>query len=193
MPDAVRAFIFATPSAQNVIFNLKTATSKEHMIVVTPTAGIVEGQKAVGIAMEKIGIISVAPHIALWQGAREAVFMTKQTVVGLGGFAWQAFRGEANLKQISGPVGIASMVGTARNLGFAYLISLTALISINLAVLNLVPFPALDGGRILFVIIEAVRRKRITPRIANICNLVGFIILMSLMLIITVKDVLHLF
>jgi len=90
-------------------------------------------------------------------------------------------------------VGIAGMVGQASSMGLSYLFGFIAMISINLAMLNLVPFPALDGGRVLFVLIEVVIRKKIKPAIANWTNMIGFGLLIALMLFITYKDILKLF
>ena len=84
------------------------------------------------------------------------------------------------------------MVGEARNLGASYLFGFIALISINLAVLNVIPFPALDGGRVLFVLIEVIIRKKIKPAIANWANGIGFALLIGLMIFITYKDILKL-
>ena len=71
--------------------------------------------------------------------------------------------------------------------------SFAAFISINLAVINIIPFPALDGGRLLFVAIEAVRRKAINPKIANALNGFGFVLLILLMLVVTYKDIVKMF
>jgi len=106
---------------------------------------------------------------------------------------FDAFKGEAELKNVAGPVGIVGLVGDAAESGFVSVIMFTAFISINLAVLNLLPFPALDGGRLLFILIEVVTRRNINPKVANILNLVGFLILIGLMIVITVSDIGKLF
>ena len=103
------------------------------------------------------------------------------------------FKGQADLNQVSGPVGIVGLVGDASQFGLVYLLGFTAFISLNLAVLNLIPFPALDGGRLLFVLIEGVTRKTIKPAVANTLNAVGFALLILLMIIVTVSDVIKLF
>lgn len=161
--------------------------------VVTPDDGIIEGRKAVGISMDMIGILSLPVHIALWEGAKTTASLTKLVAVGLGSFVFDAFRGASDLSQVTGPVGIVGLVGDASKLGFIYLISFTAFISINLAVINLVPFPALDGGRLLFVIIESVKRSPISPKISNAMNAVGFFLLVGLMIFVTIHDVIKLF
>jgi len=81
------------------------------------------------------------------------------------------------------------VVGDAYRFGIIYLLSFTALISINLAVINLVPFPALDGGRLLFLAIEKIKGSRIKPSIANIVNAIGFFLLIILMIVVTYNDI----
>ncbi len=107
-------------------------------------------------------------------------------------FFGQIFTGKAQFSDVAGPVGIAGLVGDATRLGLVYLISFTALISINLAVINLIPFPALDGGRVLFVIIEKIKGSAIKPQVANVINSVGFLLLILLMIVITYHDILRL-
>jgi regulator of sigma E protease len=99
------------------------------------------------------------------------------------------FNGKSSLKSVTGPVGIASMVGDAAKLGFNYLLMFTAVISINLGIINIMPFPALDGGRILFVLIETIIRRPIRPSIANTINTIGFGLLMLLIVIVTYRDI----
>jgi regulator of sigma E protease len=90
-------------------------------------------------------------------------------------------------------VGLVGHVGEAAKFGFTNLLTFTALISLNLAVINLIPFPALDGGRLLFVAIEGITRRRINVKFVNILNVVGFALLMLLMISVTVSDVVKLF
>ena len=103
------------------------------------------------------------------------------------------FTGNADLNQISGPVGTTAAIGQSVQLGLDSLLLIVALISINLGIVNLLPFPALDGGRILFLAIEAVRRKPMSQKVEYSINAAGLILLLTLMLVITVKDVIQLF
>ncbi len=112
--------------------------------------------------------------------------------MGLGQFFWKAITLRADLSQVSGPVGIAGAVGTAYSEGFAQLLSIAAIISINLAIINLLPIPALDGGRLLFVIIESITRRPIKPSFAAAVNGVGFALLVLLMVVVTGHDILKL-
>jgi regulator of sigma E protease len=119
--------------------------------------------------------------------------MIRETAVGLYTFIVNIFHGTANFADVAGPIGIAGIVGDAAGLGFTYLIMITALISINLGVINLIPFPALDGGRTLFVLIEGLIRRRISMKFTNVVNTVGFILLMILMVVVTYKDIAKIF
>ena len=108
-------------------------------------------------------------------------------------FIGSLFTLDANLNQVSGPVGTASMIGESASLGLSSLMLMIALISINLGIMNLLPFPALDGGRILLLFIEAIRRKPLSPKVEMAMNGVGLMILMGLMLVVTLKDIIGLF
>ena len=168
-----------------------TATSSR-LIKVEAKEGVVSGRKALGIGMDMVGTVKLPFFTAFAQGAKLTVYMVKDTAIGLWDFAYNAFRGKGDFSQLTGPVGIVGLVGEAQKLGIIYLLSFTAFISINLAVINLIPFPALDGGRLLFVAIEAVSRRKIPVKVANALNTIGFLILILLMIVISVKDVIRL-
>jgi regulator of sigma E protease len=159
---------------------------------ITPVSGLAPNGAAIGIYMDLVGILQLPLHKALWEGAIKTYQYTEMTAVGIYTFLMGAIMGQGDFSQVTGPVGIVNAVGDAANVGFANLLLFTALISINLAVINVIPFPALDGGRLLFIGIEAVMRRQITPVIANTFNLVGFALLMLLMLAVTWHDVANL-
>ena len=92
-----------------------------------------------------------------------------------------------------GPVGIANELGGARTFGFGYILSFAALISLNLAVLNILPFPALDGGRLFVVLIEAIIRRPLPKKTIQIIHTIGFLLLLGLILLLTFKDIIKLF
>jgi regulator of sigma E protease len=165
-------------------------------VVLTPMqgiAGISAGSYAIGIAMDNAATLSLPPLLAAKEGARYTWNAIEATVFGVGSLIAAAFQhNSAVLSEVSGPVGIASLVGQAVENGWTNLILLTAVISINLGVLNLLPFPALDGGRILFVAIEAIIRRPIKAKITNAVNTVGFVLLILLMLVVTYHDIIKL-
>lgn len=115
--------------------------------------------------------------------------MFKLTAVGLFDFFGDLFTGNANFQEVAGPVGIVGLVDQAADNGLNDLLLLTAIISINLAVLNLMPFPALDGGRLVVVGIEAIIKRDLDYKKIAMVNLVGFVLLISLMILLTVHDV----
>jgi len=158
----------------------------------TPQEGIVEGQKVVGLSFDMIGTLKLSFFPALWQGLVTTLDLTKVIAVELSKFFGNIFIGQGDLSQVTGPVGIVSLVGDASRLGLVHLLSFTAIISIHLAIINLIPFPALDGGRILFVAIEAILKKPISVKIFQYANLIGFVLLILLMIIVTYSDIVKL-
>lgn len=159
---------------------------------VVPTTGLIDGKYAIGIAMQDVVDLKLPFFTAIYEGLRYTVVMIKDTAVGLYSFFAGIIRGTANFSDVAGPIGIAGIIGNAAELGFTYLLMITAIISINLGVINLLPFPALDGGRILFVAIEGIIRRRIPVKFTNIVNTVGFVLLMALMILVTYKDIVKL-
>ncbi len=160
---------------------------------IAAVGGIVEGKSAIGIAMIDVADVRYGFFRALYEGAKNTWNLTVDTAFGILMFLKSIFMFKADIGAVSGPVGIATYLNQAREFGAATLIMFVAVISINLAVVNLLPFPALDGGRLLFVAIEAIIRRPISPKIANTLNAVGFGLLLLLMLVITVSDVTKLF
>jgi regulator of sigma E protease len=100
--------------------------------------------------------------------------------------------GHANFAEVVGPIGLVGFVGQAAREGISFLLYFIALISINLSIVNLFPVPALDGGRLVFVVIESIWRKPIPPKVFNAINTAGFAILVLLMLLVTWRDIRHL-
>ena len=158
---------------------------------VTPEV-IGEGGPMIGISMDLIGRLQLPIHKALWEGLKLNYNLTVATISGFYHLIYDGIRGQGNIAALSGPVGIVGVVGDAAKFGFVYLLSFTALISINLAVLNLIPFPALDGGQLLFVLIEKIKGSRINPKFTNTVNMIGFGLLMLLMVVITYHDIIKL-
>ena len=105
----------------------------------------------------------------------------------------ELFTGGVAVKELSGPVGIYTIVGEQAKQGFENIMYLTAFLSINVGVINLLPFPAFDGGRILFLVIEKITGKAIPTKVENMVNSIGFLLLMALMLYVTLNDILRLF
>lgn len=101
--------------------------------------------------------------------------------------------GRYTLAAVSGPVGISEVIGEAAHQGPASLLSIVALISINLGVMNLLPIPALDGGRMVLILVEMVTKKKLPPNVEATINAVSLLVLLGLSVIIMIKDVIGLF
>jgi regulator of sigma E protease len=167
--------------------------SKE--IEITPVQNILPDnpdQYAVGVSLALVDTVSQPFIPAVGNGLAATGNGLVAIVSGLYGLISQAFVGEADFSQVAGPVGIVGMVGDAAAFGFTSLLTFTAVISLNLAVINLLPFPALDGGRLVFVAIESVTKKAIPAVWAGRLNLIGFGILMLLMIAVTYNDIIRL-
>ena len=124
---------------------------------------------------------------------KHAVFRSFSTVKVIVDSLKDLLTGRYGAEAVSGPIGMADAVGDAARAGATSLLYLFTLITMNLGVFNLLPLPALDGGRIIFVLIEMVARKPIKREIEQTINTVGLMILMGLMLLITAKDIFNLF
>lgn len=189
--ERIQDFIDAH-AEEAVVVHIRRGDQRQE-ISLTPESGVLGDSPAIGIAMSRVGTLQLPPHKALWHGLLFTAERTRDVAVGITQFLYRAVTGTADYGQVAGPVGIASLVGEATALGFVHLLSFTAFISLNLAVLNLIPFPALDGGRLLFVLIEKIKGSPIKPKVANILNTIGFALLILLMIVITYNDILRIF
>lgn len=158
-------------------------------VVVTPSFDVIPDRPVVGLSTDRVGIVKLPALQSIGQGFLMTMSVFGSVAVGLWTLLADAFRGSADISSITGPVGIVGFIGDASTLGLSYLLTFTAFISINLAVINLIPFPALDGGRILFVIIETIRGKKMSSKISGIMNLVGFALLILFMIVVTYNDI----
>lgn len=156
---------------------------KDLDITVTPIEKTVEGKK--------IGLIGVyspvekSPIQAVKSGFTETYFWTKQIFVMVG----KLVTGQFSIDALSGPVGIYQATDSVAKSGIYYLMKWAGILSINLGIMNLLPIPALDGGRLMFFAVEAVRGKPIDRQKEGIVHFIGFALLMLLMLVVTWNDI----
>lgn len=143
------------------------------------------GEGPTGIELSSVGKLRFPIYRAFWEGAKTVA----SQIAGIFSGLYHLFTSGAGFASLGGPVKIAQLTGQVAGLGFIYLLQFTAFLSLNLAVLNILPFPALDGGRVLFLVIEKIRRKRNNQKVEQIVNTAGFVFLLLLMAAVTVKDI----
>ncbi len=186
--DDVSIYIQLADKDKPLAFEVKKSDGTIKTIDVTP---IKEEQ---GTEVYRIGV-ELQPEIRHDIGAifEYTVVKTgalfKQMFVTIGGL----FTGKIGVSQLSGPVGIYGIVGEQAKAGFENILYLIALLSINVGFINLLPLPAFDGGRILFLIIEKIKGSPVKPETENMIHNIGFFLLLALMLYITFNDILKLF
>jgi len=185
--DEVQAFIREHQEESFVLTILRDG-AEEHFLTKAED-GLVPGHKAVGINLDDVGMLTLPPHLALLEGGILAYHMTTATAEGLFQFFAGLFGGAGNFADIAGPIGIAGIGSRAVANGFAAAVTLTALISINLALLNILPIPGLDGGRLLFILIESVVRRPLPERITLWFTVGGFALLIGLMVLVSFHDI----
>lgn len=147
-----------------------------------------EGRKVLGIGLIQTGIVSYPLYLAPIKGFETTVYFTKEIIIAFYDLIKNLIVHQEVAVDLSGPVGIAVMTGEVAKLGLSYLIQFAAVLSINLAVINFIPFPALDGGRVLFLLIEKLRGKPVNARIEAVVHNLGFALLMTLVILITYRD-----
>jgi len=170
--------------------NLKIERAgKEMEISATPRKNPPVGEGALGVALIDAGQSKMNILSAVWEGLKSAFEIFSMIYVAIFNLVKAVFLGQASLAGLTGPIGIVKITGEVSKLGIVYLFQLLALISLNLAAINIFPFPALDGGRILFLIIEKIKGSPLSSRFERYTNAIGLALLLFLMFIITIKDI----
>lgn len=167
--------------------------NKTLSVSVTPVALTqTQGKYALGISFLPMGTLVYSWYEAVWQGARETVVLTGAIFSAFGNMFKDLVVHQHVPADVAGPVGIAVITGQVVQEGWIYVLQFAALLSLNLAIINVLPLPALDGGRLLFILIEKIRRKPNNERIEAIVHRLGFALLMLLVLLVTYRDLLRL-
>lgn len=148
------------------------------------------GKGGIGIGLAETGVLVYPWYQAFWQGIKITFLYTWLILLTVFMLIKQLIVGNTDMAQdVGGPIYIAMETGRAVRRGFSYLVNLTSLLSINLAIINILPFPALDGSRILFLIMEKIRRKPMKKEIEGLIYQIGFYFLIALMLLVVYKDI----
>lgn len=189
--DAVQAYVGARAGQEITLEILHDNSAKT--LTVTPRQNPPEGQGPIGFAMVRTGIQKLPWHAAIVQGAKDAFLLSWLLLEALWGLLAALFTTGQVSSDVAGPVGIAVLVGRVAKLGIAHLLQFAGAISVNLALINAFPIPALDGGRLLFLLIEKIKGSPVSRLIEQKIHQVGFTFLLMLMALITVRDVVRLF
>ena len=146
------------------------------------------GKAGIGVAMADVGIVRFTWYQAIIQGAVATYGYTKAIVLAFGGMIKDLVLLRGFEQDVAGPIGIAVMTGQIAKQGIVPLLQFAAILSINLAVINFLPIPALDGGRVLFLIIEKIRKKAMARKLEASIHQIAFISLIILILLVTIRD-----
>ncbi|MBC7766641.1 site-2 protease family protein [Arenimonas sp.] len=178
----VQTSIKDAPQVFSLVLFKNNATSS---IVVEKSAN-----NTIGVGLAETATVRMGLFPSIYYGLQGTYNLTTQVFSGVIGFFGKLFTGHGSWEEVSGPVGIAKVVGTSSQEGFVSLLFVTILISISLAAMNILPFPALDGGRVVIAVIEGIIKRKLPIKFVNTLNSIGFILLLTLMLVVTVKDIL---
>lgn len=146
-------------------------------------------RKGIGVSLAETATVSYPWYLAPFYGLQRTWNLLILIIGGFAALINRIFSGAGVGADVAGPIGIAVMTGEVAELGLIYLMQFTALLSLNLAIINIIPFPALDGGRLALIILEKIRRKKLNFHIENWIHILGFASLMILIVVITAKDI----
>ena len=142
-----------------------------------------------GVALVQTGFVSYPWYSSPVYGVIETFEMIGGVIYGFYLIIANLIVSQQLIGEIYGPVGIAGLIGDAARLGFLYVLQFTAVLSVIIAVINFLPFPALDGGRVFFLLIEAIRKKPVNQKFETAMHNLGFALLMVLVVIVTFRDI----
>ena len=186
--DDVSIYLQVEDKSKPITFTIER-DGKELDIDVKPIKEEVDGSSIYRVGIISEGEVEKGFVASIKYAFTKMGVLFRQMVITFKGL----FTGGLSVNQLSGPVGIYNIVGAQAEAGFQNILYLIALLSINVGFINLIPFPAFDGGRIIFLIIEKIKGSPIKPETENKIHTIGFILLLALMIYITFNDVLKLF
>lgn len=164
-------------------------------ITLTPRINPPEGEGPMGVVVTTTDIYypptALRPFYGIYYGFQDAIFWGKNVILGFYGVFAGLFKGKIP-QDVAGPVGIFALTSEASKVGVFAVINFIGILSVNLAILNVLPFPALDGGRLFFIFLEGVIGRKVLPKIEAAIHTVGMIILLALLLAVTAHDIIRL-
>lgn len=166
---------------------------KEYTFQIIPRKTFPSTEGPMGLVISTYEKKSYSVWEAPIKGLGEALRTSYEIAKGIGTLFWKLVTFQNLSKDVAGPIGIEQMTGEAIKFGLTAVLEMMGILSLNLAIVNILPFPALDGGRLLFVIIEAVSGRRVKAQVEHLIHNVGMIILLGLVLVVTINDIIRLF
>lgn len=185
-PEDFRSYI-TSHADQSIAVVLKRDVT-DLTLNITPKTLEQTGKPGIGVAFGDVAMVRYPVWLAVPKAVTTSVQMMGMIFATLGTVARDLVTGHKVSLDVAGPVGIAVMTGEAAKLGWLYLLQFVAILSLNLAAINVFPFPALDGGRILFILIERARRKPLNQKIEALIHNIGFMLLLGLVALVTFRD-----
>lgn len=185
------------PEVQNYLAGKKDVLVKVKMdragetkeFDITPVLIVESGKSGMGVSLANTGEVSYPWYKAIWLGIKGTYLMLAQIIIAFYTIIKNAIIGEPVGVDVAGPVGIAVMTGQVAKMGFNYILQFMALLSLNLAIINFLPIPAVDGGRVAFLIVEKIRGKAVNQKIEQWVHGVGFMVLLVLIVVVTGRDI----
>jgi regulator of sigma E protease len=165
---------------------------EEKNFTVTPRTEFPKGQGPLGVAISNVDILKYPWYQAPFFGTIEAFKFSWMILAGLGDMVTSVATKHEAPQGVAGPIGVAQLTGQAVSYGTNATLWFVALLSLNLAVVNVLPIPALDGGRLFFILIELVTRKKVPQKYETMSHAVGLVVLLGLILLITAFDIFRL-
>ena len=155
----------------------------------TPRISPPAGEGALGIGLARVGLKTQPVYLSLFEGVKATFNMTRVVIVAYANAVISLFRRVPTGIQLSGPIGIVGLLSQGIGMGIGYFLQMIGMLSINVAIINLLPIPAFDGGKLMFLFIEGIRKKPVSQKIEERITAVFFISLIILMVFVTIKDI----
>ncbi len=188
--ESFQNFVSSQTKPTEIVYQ-RSEIQESSFILPKSIEGVEDGRPIIGVGLSEIGTVKFPPHKAVIAGAQSTWNYIDRIASAFGGIFARLFHGKGVGESLGGPVAIAVATNDVLDLGLAHVIIFTAVLSFNLAIINILPFPALDGGRLIFLIAEKIRGKPSRQEVEAWFHRIGFILLMVLAVVITYRDIVH--
>lgn len=179
---------------KEIVLKVKTTKGQEENLKLIPRKNYPANEGPMGVEVSQNSVIKKYPwYEAPFAGTKEALSESWLVISGLGMLLTQLVVHGRIPQDVAGPVGIAQLTGTVVSIGPYAVLSFISLLSLNLGIINILPVPALDGGRLFFILFEAVTRRKVSPKFEGYAHTIGMAFLLLLIALITLHDLIRVF